>query len=258
MKQNNKPDASAISSGPPRPNARRKHHSAAAGSMIPLGQPILIGHHSERGHRAHLKRIDNAYRKGSEAYDKAKHYRGKADGVGRAGVSSDDPEAVTKLREKLARREKRQADMKACNRIIRANPRNALTDAKLAKLVDLDIPEDAARNLFEPDFCGRIGFPDYALTNNNANIRRIRERIAMLERTADAAPVAETFGGIEYREDDNRVRLIFPGKPPKETRQLLKSHGFRWSPSAGAWQRHLNNAARQIAKYLIEQLQVSR
>ena len=39
------------------------------GSVIPLGQPILVGHHSEGSHRALLKRIDGAHQKASEAYD---------------------------------------------------------------------------------------------------------------------------------------------------------------------------------------------
>lgn len=32
-------------------------------STIPMGQPILIGHHSEKRHRNDLKKIDNEMRK---------------------------------------------------------------------------------------------------------------------------------------------------------------------------------------------------
>ncbi|HEV8653139.1 MAG TPA: DUF3560 domain-containing protein [Actinomycetes bacterium] len=42
---------------------------------IPPGQPILIGHHSERGHRAALKRADNAIRRSIEEDGKASHYQ---------------------------------------------------------------------------------------------------------------------------------------------------------------------------------------
>ena len=35
--------------------------------MIPLGQPILVGHHSERAARAHQKKIDNGMRAGINA-----------------------------------------------------------------------------------------------------------------------------------------------------------------------------------------------
>jgi len=31
--------------------------------IIPLGQPILVGHHSEKRHRSHLKRIDQHFAK---------------------------------------------------------------------------------------------------------------------------------------------------------------------------------------------------
>ena len=41
---------------------------------IPFGQPILSGHHSERGHRADLRRIDGAMRTSVEEAAKAKHY----------------------------------------------------------------------------------------------------------------------------------------------------------------------------------------
>lgn len=62
-----------------------KHAQAAAGAFkrahtvadgIPMGQPILVGHHSERHHRADVKRIDNAMRKGCEASNEAARLRG--------------------------------------------------------------------------------------------------------------------------------------------------------------------------------------
>ena len=43
---------------------------------------------------------------------------------------------------------------------------------------------------------------------------------------------------------NNRLQVFFPGKPAPEIRAAMKRFGFRWAPSVGAWQRHLNNAAR--------------
>lgn len=40
----------------------------ALGDMIPFGQPILVGHHSEKRHRSHLNKIDTNMRKGVEAH----------------------------------------------------------------------------------------------------------------------------------------------------------------------------------------------
>jgi hypothetical protein len=45
---------------------------------IPFGQPILVGHYSERKHRRTLEKADNALRSAVEEADKAKYYRGRA------------------------------------------------------------------------------------------------------------------------------------------------------------------------------------
>jgi len=45
---------------------------------IPLGQPIIVGHHSERGHRKVIERADNAMRKSIEESKKAEDYQSRA------------------------------------------------------------------------------------------------------------------------------------------------------------------------------------
>ncbi len=45
---------------------------------IPFGQPILVGHHSERGHRALLNKSWNAMGKSVEFGEKAKEYENKS------------------------------------------------------------------------------------------------------------------------------------------------------------------------------------
>ena len=60
-----------------------------------------------------------------------------------------------------------------------------------------------------------------------------------------------TFPGGEAKvnEAENRLQLIFAEKPDADTRQALKSEGFKWAPSQGAWQRQLNqNAIRAAAR----------
>ena len=89
----------------------------------------------------------------------------------------------------------------------------------------------------------------YLLTNNNANIRRVRQRIEELSNRSEF--VGWTFPGGEAKvnEAENRLQLIFDGKPDADTRQTLKSEGFKWAPSQGAWQRQLNqNAIRAAAR----------
>jgi len=69
---------------------------------IVMGQPILVGHHSESRHRGALARSDRAMRKSCDESAKAKHYAEKAAAVGTGGISSDDPDALDKLRAELA------------------------------------------------------------------------------------------------------------------------------------------------------------
>jgi len=219
---------------------------------IPFGQPILVGHHSEKRHRAALNRSDNAMRRSIEADDKAAYYRGKAAGVGKAGISADDPEAVTKLQAKIDRAERDQVLMKKCNKAIRANKTAA---GQIAALIELGSTETQARALIEPDFCGRVGFAGYVLTNNNANIRRMKQRIEQLKEAPTESSESQ-HGDVTLVEnvDENRIQLIFPGKPSDAIRTILKRHGFRWSRYNGAWQRHLNGAGRYAANTVLTRI----
>jgi len=220
-------------------------------SLIPPGQPILVGHHSERGHRAHLNRVDNNMRKSIEHSEKAEYYKQKAAGVGKGGISSDDPEAVKKLLAKLEKLEANQEYMKAVNKAVRLKD-TAKGDQILR---DMGVSDETIHELRTPDFAGRVAFPSYMLQNNNGNMRRIRERIEEL-RNAPTETIEHQSGDIRVIEnaDENRVQIIFPGKPPAEVRKVLKSHGFRWSRYNMAWQRHLNNAGRYAAEAAIKKI----
>jgi len=161
--------------------------------------------------------------------------------IANAPISSDDPDAIEKLQAKLTKRVKRQEFMKAANRIVR---RKAWPDDKKVKeLGKLRVGEKTARRFIEDG----QGFPRFQLSNNNANIKRIKERIASLEKKQAVAdslnenPVTEYPGNIRLIEnyEENRVQIKFPGKPSVEVRDSLKRRGFRWSRSQGAWQRKL-------------------
>ena len=180
-----------------------------------------------------------------------KHIQGLLDkirSVGTGGSSSDDPQAVEKLEAKLAALEKNQEMMKAANAAIRMKD-PAKGDAKLAELGYT--PEDIAK-LRAPDFCGRIGYPAYARQNINANIRRIRGRIAELKKRTENTPEGWEFDGgrVVVNTAEHRLQIIFDGKPDADIRTELKGEGFRWAPSQGAWQRQLTDNAMRAARRL--------
>lgn len=190
-----------------------------------------------------------AWERNHQDYKEVQAILDKIRSVGMGGISSDDPNALDKLRHKLEKLEKHQTLMKAANAAIRMKDQ-AKGDAKLA---ELGYTPEEIQQLREPDFCGRIGYPSYELSNNNANIHRIRDRIAELEkRQTEAPPEGWEFNGgkVEANATENRLQIFFDDKPDAEVRETLKRNGFRWAPSQGAWQRQLTNNALWAAKHI--------
>src|SRR3546814_19697173 len=60
------------------------------------------------------------------------------------------------------------------------------------------------------------------------------------------------FGDIEYREQDGRVWLVFPGKAADDVRATMRSRGFKCSPTSGAWVRQLSEAARYFGRQIAQ------
>ena len=211
---------------------------------IPFGQPILVGHHSEKRHRNAIKKSWDALGKAVALTEKAERLRYRASRVGKAGISSDDPEGIDKLKAKVAKLEAEQAQMKAANAAWRKAGNK---------------PGRQADGTWQDGPYAR-----YELTNNNANIRRIKQRIAHLERQKAEAAAVEAATGEPMREHEypngirivenfeaNRLQVFFPGKPAEAIRKELKQSGFRWSPSEGAWQRHLGTSALWNAQRIV-------
>lgn len=221
----------------------------AMASVIPFGQPILVGHHSEGRDRNYRARIHNTYGKAFRTLDKAEHYERRAERIGTGGISSDDPEATQKLRAELQHLEDAQERMKAANRVIRSRKAR---EEQLAQLEGLGFSSTDADKLLKKDGGGNFGFPSYALQNNRANAARVRDRIAEIEALRAREEVAIEGAGYTYREDvqENRVMFLFDGKPDEVTRVLLKQHAFKWSPSREGkpWVRQLTTAAIHAAK----------
>lgn len=231
-------------------------------SCIPFGQPILIGHHSEKSDRNFRNRITNKYEKSLRESDKAKYYRQKAIAAeNNNSISSDDPEAATKLKTKIEQAEKLQEVMKAGNRIVKSKPKNEATPEKIESLCKLGFKEETAKKIFIPDFCGRVGFASYQLSNNNANIRRMKQRLKSLQANAKAEHKEIKFEGFTVIEnpEENRIQIDFNSKEDyfelcKNKGINLRSHGFKYSKYSGVWQRHLNNAGRYATENVIKLL----
>jgi hypothetical protein len=164
-------------------------------------------------------------------------------------IMSGDSDATERLAEKIAKAEACQARMKAANTEIRKR-RHGAGSPPVPELMALGFSESQALDLLKPDFTGRLGFPSYELTNNNANIRRMKARLAEVSK-AQATETVEVNGESATFSDcpaEFRVRLFFPGKPAAEVRSRLKSGGFRWAPSLGCWQAYRNDRTIAMAR----------
>ncbi len=221
-------------------------------SAIPFGQPILVGHHSEKRDRRYRGRIHDTFGRAYANEQKADYYEAKAKSVGTGGISSDDPRALEKLRQKLADLQRMQTMMKKANVIIRNYPPH-LWEGELLKL---GFTETQTHVAIYPVQGLKPGFEPFALQNNNANIRRVAMRIAQLEKEAERETTETKGSGYTLREDteQNRVMFIFEEKPDEETRKLLKSNGFKWSPTRSAWVRMLNANGRWAANCVKQKL----
>ena len=129
--------------------------------------------------------------------------------------------------------------------------------AETEKELGLDITDEQIQELRTPDFMGRVGFPAYALQNNNANIHRVEERLKSLKAIKEKGTKEtelELFKVVENVEA-MRLQIIFGEKPEADVRAVLKKNGFKWAPSQGAWQRMLNPAGKYALNRVKEELE---
>lgn len=143
-------------------------------------------------------------------------------------IKSTDKDALEKLREKLEQEQKQHDEMVNYNKQARKENKEV--------------------------------YQAYMLSNSNQRIKNIKDRIAQLERLEE---LKETQGNTEIEINGikivdnleaNRVQMIFPDKPREEVRKILKSNGFRWKPTAGAWQRNRGRFSLDKAKNIAESL----
>jgi hypothetical protein len=222
-------------------------------SVIPFGQPILVGHHSEKRDRNYRNRIHNTFGK-AFALSKAAEEAERRANTESTAISSDDPDAPDKLRERIADLEAEQALMLAVNKAHKAFVKAPEAPKTLALLAALPDASQVAVRTYVPAYSWEPHpVPPYRFSNASANLRRLKGRLAAMERNrATAAPSEERGAGWVVREDpeENRVLIEFEAIPDRDTRTALKRAGFKWSPTRKAWVRMLNNGARFAVAWL--------
>jgi hypothetical protein len=226
----------------------------ATSERIPFGQPILVGHHSERRHRRDIERIDAGFRRGFEALKEAKELDRRADAAEKStAISSDDPDAIEKLEAKLVAQRAEHVREVAGNKAIRAAKGDRTIATKA--LLELGFTTSQIERALMTNY-GDVPYGFFA-KNSAATVRATEKRLAEL-RAKEAAPERKPLvigdATMTWDRVANRVQLRFPSRVDAATSEALKRSGFRWAPSVGAWQRH----ASEQAWYLGERVMVAR
>lgn len=220
---------------------------------IPPGQPILVGHRSEKHHRKTLERAEAAGFRAIDAEKLSKHHRDKAAGLSdylESAIFDDDPDAIERIQQKIDNLEKQHAIMLAVNKICRNKKLDEF--AKISAIVDLGLSESAAKEAVHPSESWQsVGFDSYVLSNNNANIRRYKERLVTLKKKLERKAAAESAENGVFIETlaSGFCRVTFAEKPEREIINSLKAAGFYWQ--GGCWRgerSELPEAVEELAK----------
>lgn len=143
-------------------------HDAARAhtAQIPFGQPILVGHHSEKRHRNAISRgwdamgraVENDQKAASMA-DRAANIRAQAAGA----IYTDDDDAAERLTEKIEKLTAQRDAWKAANAAYRKEHKEEL------------------KGLTAWAKSERLPVAGYQITNQTANIGRLKQRLAGLD-----------------------------------------------------------------------------
>jgi hypothetical protein len=102
IEEENKPDDPesrvnrylGYSSNAARRSEQQREYADGVSERFAGGQPILCGHHSERGARRDAKRIENAMRASIAESEKAAYWQSRADGAIRRAMQKENPAVI--------------------------------------------------------------------------------------------------------------------------------------------------------------------
>jgi hypothetical protein len=214
-------------------SAALKESDRIAGMM--QGEPIKVGHHSEKRHRKDTEKMHGLMDKFVGKRQQAENYKDKAAAAEcNTAISSDNPDAIELLEDKISRLETKRDWMKFVNKEYRRCKGDI--DG-----MDVDEKKKAVLRTWKnnkPNYESKP-FQSFELTNLGARIKASKSRLESLKKKENDETTEIKFPGgkIVDNVEDNRLQIFHDEKPDYEIRKRLKQNGFRWAPSVGAWQR---------------------
>jgi hypothetical protein len=212
-----------------------------------MGQPIIVGHHSEKSARSDQSKMWAATARSFDLADKAAEIAAKAEAAeNNRAISLDNPDAPELLQAKIEKLEKELARRKEINKYFRKHKTCVGCpdmDDETAKSID----EGVAKNVLSD-----APSPSYTLTSLNQRIKTAKKRLEQLAALDEMPAEIIVFDGgeIEVDLDENRVKIRFDKRQSDEMTDRLKSRGFKWSHNNQCWQRLRNKSALWAAKWI--------
>jgi hypothetical protein len=209
----------------------QKAHTALDGMT---GEPIHVGHHSEKRHRAALEKSDSSMRRGVEASHRSAGHADKAANIARQldrTVFSDDANAIEKIEARIATHERLADEMNKINKAWKKA--KGSPDERAVQLVaDGVCSEKVAANAAQTMRQFACLKAPLDMTNLRARIRTDRKRIEEVREYRARLGRAIAAGGVVI-EGGEWVQVTFAEKPENEVLDALREAGFRWS--GGGW-----------------------
>lgn len=226
--------------------------------VVPFGQPILVGHHSEGRHRSLLKRVDGLYRSGSDSFDRAKSLSSRT--VGNQ-ISSADGDAIGKLQREVERLElsvaEHKADLAIAKKAFRAWCKETGRDPKFVEGGDLleNCSDRTILSMVDLGLARHTPFMRVRWLGSMApKLNATRKRLAELEAFHETEPLVGDGPGWSLCEDDGRWCLVLDCRNDPEMKARVRSAGFVWSPSRSCWVRKLTPQARRAVESFMSTL----
>jgi hypothetical protein len=136
--------------------------------------------------------------------------------------------------------------MLAINRIVRA--KGQPIESKVSEISQLfDLSMETAAKLLAPTPGYSAGFQTFELTNHNAKLKRLEQKVAAMRIRIQRKETFEKilFPGGSIDIENDRVVIRHDERPEVSIIKELRDHGFRWSPNWHCWcRKHTGNAIR--------------
>ena len=171
--------------------------------------------------------------------------------MGTGAVDLTDPHARELLQDRLQQEQNALDYCKAANAYYRKHKTlrgyASMTDEQADAITD---PEVFSIKLYGKPY------GDFELSSLRGKIKRVQARLADLDKLQAAAQQPDSTtkfdgGEIVRNAEENRLQILFDEIPDADTRDALKSNGFRWSPRNKAWQRQLTQNAEYAARRVL-------